>query len=91
MPNFEFWTHLDIQRLVAKEPVNGAYTELFAGLSEDVAGKHDTDWGKQVCIRLSSPRVNPKLIRNSCPVWEDYAGAQGPVRPRAWPEVLGMD
>ena len=34
------------QKLVSSEPVNGAYTELYAGLSPDVTEKHNGGWGK---------------------------------------------
>ena len=34
------------QKLITKDPVNGAYTELFAGLSDEITEKNNGGWGK---------------------------------------------
>jgi hypothetical protein len=34
-----------MQKLVAQDPKNGAYTELFAGLDESITQKDNGGWG----------------------------------------------
>jgi hypothetical protein len=57
---------------MASEPINGAYTELFAGLSNDITEENNGGWGKIPSLQAfsyeASFSTNPMT---SLTLWKD--------------------